>query len=96
MVANRLMLSTQGYILEASPLPKLPVVDLQPIPFPENTITVSLNHQSVEEENINGADTSIEYNASFRRYPFVVLLDGVVSSHSIFTLEPKITGGNSD
>ncbi len=40
-----------------------------------------LGRQSLEDEKINGTDPRIKYNGagSFPRYPFVILLDGVVS-----------------
>ena len=38
-----------------------------------------LNHQSREDEEINGRDTHINYETSYSRYPLVLLLDGVVS-----------------
>ena len=41
-----------------------------------------LDHQSREDEDINGKDTLIKYETGFPRYPFVLLLDGVVS-HSL-------------
>ena len=38
-----------------------------------------LDHQSREDEAINGKDTLIGYKPSFSRYPFVLFLDGIVS-----------------
>lgn len=46
----------------------------------ERALKVFLDHQSREEEAINGTSQDIEYQPGFRRYPFVLLLDGVVSS----------------
>ena len=40
---------------------------------------VLLNHQTREDEAINGTNTQIKYEASFPRYPLVLLLDGIVS-----------------
>lgn len=42
---------------------------------------VLLNHQSREDEAINGTNTQIEYEAGFPRYPLVLLLDGIVSGN---------------
>ena len=67
-----------GYILEASPLPKLPVVGFQAVEKRNGAFHVILDHQSHEEEAVNGTNTNIEYNVSFPRYPFVLLLDGVL------------------
>ncbi|KAL8720516.1 MAG: hypothetical protein Q9225_002638 [Loekoesia sp. 1 TL-2023] len=66
-----------GYILEASPLPRLPVTALQSVPNPQLTFRVSLNHQSKEEEAINGSDPIVRYGTGYRRYPFLLLLDGI-------------------
>ena len=67
-----------GYVLEASPLPKLPVAGFQAVKKPNGAFHVILDHQSREDEAVNGADTKIEYEVSFPRYPFVLLLDGIL------------------
>lgn len=46
----------------------------------QRALNVSLDYQSREEEVINGADQDLQYQPGFPRYPFVLLLDGVVSS----------------
>lgn len=43
-------------------------------------LKVYLDHQSREEEAINGTNQNIEFQPAFSRYPFVLLLDGVVSA----------------
>ena len=70
----------QGYILEASPLPKLPVIGLQPVLELKAAFHVSLDHQSREEEIVNGKNSNIEQQSTFPRYPLVLLVDGIVSS----------------
>ena len=67
-----------GYILEASPLPKLPVVGFQAIKERNGAFHVILDHQSREDEAVNGTSTSIKYEVGFPRYPFVLLLDGIL------------------
>ena len=67
-----------GYVLEASPLPKLPVAGFQAVKKRNGAFHVILDHQSREDEAVNGADTNIEYEVSFPRYPFVLLLDGIL------------------
>ncbi|KAI4097204.1 MAG: hypothetical protein LQ344_000614 [Seirophora lacunosa] len=69
----------QGYILEASPLPKLPVTGLQAVPKPQAKFGVALNHQSREEAAVNGNSSMIKYGTGSRRYPFLLLLDEIVS-----------------
>lgn len=39
---------------------------------------MALDHQSREDEDINGTDTAIKYNPSFPRFPFVLFLDGIL------------------
>jgi len=70
-----------GYILEASPLPKLPVTSLGELSA-QNSMTgykVSLDHQSREEAAVNGTDNfiPIPFNPSGHK-PFVLLLDSIV------------------
>ena len=67
-----------GYILEASPLPKLPVVGFESVPRPQASFKILLDHQSREEEAINGIQPMIKYQSGFRRFPFVLLLDGIL------------------
>ncbi|KAI4262118.1 MAG: hypothetical protein L6R42_002697 [Xanthoria sp. 1 TBL-2021] len=70
-----------GYILEASPLPKLPVTGLKRVPrppgTPQPTFDVILDHQSREEEAVNGTSTAVPYGTGHQRYPFLLLLDGI-------------------
>ncbi|KAH8821075.1 hypothetical protein F5884DRAFT_766484 [Xylogone sp. PMI_703] len=70
-----------GYILEASPLPKLPVTSLGELVKNEDMITgfeVELDHQSREDAAINGTDNFIPYRPNVTgRKPFVLLLDSI-------------------
>ena len=67
-----------GYILEASPLPKLPVTGFQAVEKRNGEFHVILDHQSREDEAINGTGSIIKYDVTFPRYPFVLLLDGIL------------------
>ena len=67
-----------GYILEASPLPKLPVTGFQAVEKRNGEFHVILDHQSREDEAVNGTDSIIKYDVTFPRYPFVLLLDGIL------------------
>lgn len=60
-------------------MPKLPVIGLGPILGPKAPLHLILDHQSREDEDINGNDTNVQYEEGFSRYPFVLLLDGIVS-----------------
>lgn len=66
-----------GYILEASPLPKIPVTSLDPVPSPQASFRVAMGHQSKEEEAVNGSNSVVRYGTGYRRYPFLLLLDGI-------------------
>ncbi|RFU29889.1 hypothetical protein B7463_g6438, partial [Scytalidium lignicola] len=70
-----------GYILEASPLPKLPVTSLGELVSNESNVTgfnVQLDYQSREEATINGTENFIPFRPSVRgRKPFVLLLDSI-------------------
>jgi 21S rRNA (GM2251-2'-O)-methyltransferase len=71
---------TKGYILETSPLPKLPVTGLESVPNrTQESFDVCLDHQSAEEESVNGTKNLVKYEPAFSRYPFILLLDGIVS-----------------
>ena len=67
-----------GYVLEVSPLPRKPVTALQTIEGRQKKFEVLLAHQSREEEAVNGAETNIPYETSFARYPFILMLDGIL------------------
>ncbi|MCJ1251612.1 hypothetical protein MMC30_008847 [Trapelia coarctata] len=67
-----------GYILEASPLPKLPATGLLPVDGYNRSLEVSLDHQSREDELVNGTNPVIKYKTAFPRYPFVLMLDGIL------------------
>lgn len=70
----------KGYILEASPLPKLPITALESVPSStQNSFSVCLDHQSAEDEAINGTENRVNYRPTFSRFPFILLLDGIVS-----------------
>lgn len=73
----------KGYILEASPLPQLPVASLRRMEKPQFTFDAELQHQSREEEAINGTDGMIRAATTNARYPIVLLLDGIVSTFNL-------------
>ncbi|CAP97644.1 hypothetical protein E8E15_010483 [Penicillium rubens] len=79
-----------GCILEASPLPKLPVRSLQAVPsISEEYFRTELAPQTREEAAVNGTDDRIQIHhpsppphgtEQRHRYPIVLLLDGVVDT----------------
>lgn len=73
-----------GIILEASPMPQVPVTSLQSVPSPtDEYFEVGLDKQSVEEAEVNGSSNRIVRVERFEevaksRYPLVILLDGIL------------------
>jgi tRNA G18 (ribose-2'-O)-methylase SpoU len=72
-----------GYVLEASPVPKLPVTALESVEGPSETFQVQLGHQSAEELAINSTFDIHDSLASMpsvggtQRYPFLLMLDRI-------------------
>lgn len=67
-----------GYILEASPLPRLPVVSLGEVS--QYGFQVVLGHQSREEAEVNGTENFISTQStstSLKRNPLVLYLDSI-------------------
>lgn len=69
-----------GCILEASPLPKLPITALEPVEsISKDHFRVALDKQTQEEAEINGTDPNIPLAPrTDDRYPFLLLLDGIL------------------
>ena len=69
-----------GFVLETSPLPNLPVKSLGALE--ENSTRMGFhvvrNHQTKEEEAINGNDTFIPRSSDVAPKPFVVLLNEIM------------------
>ena len=72
-----------GYVLEASPVPKLPVTALEKVGSPSETYSAQLGHQSAEELAINrifdmhGSLGTLPSVGGMQRYPFIVMLDRI-------------------
>jgi 21S rRNA (GM2251-2'-O)-methyltransferase len=72
-----------GYVLEASPVPKLPVTALERVEGPAEGFDVQLGHQSVEELainstfNIHGSVATLQIVSRTQRYPFILMLDRI-------------------
>jgi 21S rRNA (GM2251-2'-O)-methyltransferase len=70
-----------GYVLETSPLPRLPVTGLGELTAQDGKegFTVSVDYQSREEAAVNGTENFIPLARSASgRKPFVLLLDSIV------------------
>ncbi|KAG8529454.1 uncharacterized protein KY384_006091 [Bacidia gigantensis] len=78
-----ILTSSQGYILEASPIPQQPINALAPVNALQGDLAVVLDHQSQEEKAINGVNSVIQHTKTFPRYPFVAFLDGILDSGNL-------------
>lgn len=72
-----------GYVLEVSPLPKLPVTALETVSSPSKTFALSLGHQTAEDVavnstfDMNGSLATIPAVGGTQRYPLVLMLDSI-------------------
>ena len=64
-----------GYVLEASAIPMTPVKALGRVTEPGEGFLIEAEHQSAEEIAVNGRITNIP--VKIRRFPFVLMLDGI-------------------
>ena len=60
------------------------------------SFSVEPSPQSEEEKLINGHDTTIGLSSSWNRYPFVIMLDGIVSSSLSFRLSRLVWRAGRD
>ncbi|KAG0645716.1 rRNA methyltransferase [Hyphodiscus hymeniophilus] len=70
-----------GYILEASPLPRTPILSLGEVTSSDGQsgFRISLDHQSREEAAVNGTADFIKFSTNVPgRKPLVLLLDSIV------------------
>lgn len=69
-----------GCVLEASPLPQLPIKALGPLreDGPEPAMEVVIGRQSKEEEEINGTDPLVTYSPNRKQKPLIVFLHHIV------------------
>lgn len=77
-----------GFVLEASPLPRLPVVSLGKVEERVGRLGfhIKLDHQSKEEEAVNGTSTFIERASSLTPKPFVLLLNEILDPGNLGAL----------
>lgn len=74
-----------GVVLEASPLPRLPVTGFRAVQSIEDDhFRVDLGPQTREEADVNGVDNRVPIHSSHRkRYPVTLLLDGIVDTGNL-------------
>ena len=66
-----------GYVLEASPLPKLPVKHLSETDM-GGEVRLALDYQSEEEEVVNGRKSSFSNQSPGKAFPLVLMLDRIL------------------
>ncbi|KAJ4381906.1 hypothetical protein N0V86_003275 [Didymella sp. IMI 355093] len=71
-----------GFILEASPLPVPPIVELKECVKEEGKFEVVLGPQTKEEVAVNGTRTSYKYKSSWR-FPLILYLDGILDEGNL-------------
>ena len=75
-----------GWILEASPVPKLPVMVMSPVISPSDPINVSVGWESEEQKAVNsifdvtGNKATIPSVRPTHRFPFMLLLDCITDT----------------
>lgn len=69
-----------GYILEASPLPMLPVISLRGLIEQDGSpgFEVLVDHQSREDAAINGTSNFLQSSTTPGRKPFILFLDSIL------------------
>ena len=69
----------KGIVLEASSLPVVPIRSLSTSSKDKETFDAVLEPQREEDEAVNGTNPESVYKSNGWRYPFVLLLDHIVS-----------------
>lgn len=82
-----------GFVLEASPLPRLPVTHYESVSPSSDHFSVSVSPQSMEEAAVNGTDGRISRRISSSNslsvvqkrhaYPFTLLLEGILDPGNV-------------
>ena len=67
-------------MLEASPLPKFACSSLEDIDPVTGAFRVTRSKQSQEDLEISGDGSEIKFDVNTRRFPFLLFLDGIVST----------------
>jgi 21S rRNA (GM2251-2'-O)-methyltransferase len=71
-----------GFILEASPLPQVPITELGPSSL-DGHFSVSLDTQSAEDAAVNGTQTEYDYKSAGWRHPLLLYVDGVLDEGNL-------------
>ncbi|ORY14691.1 Alpha/beta knot methyltransferase [Clohesyomyces aquaticus] len=72
-----------GFILEASPLPRPPITQLGIASRDAESFLVQLDRQSREDAIVNGTREKYSYKSAGWRYPFLLYVDGVLDEGNL-------------
>lgn len=77
-----------GFVLETSPLPQLPITALGPLEETPSRLGfhVNLGHQTREDEEVNGKDTFVKRSSNVTAKPFVLLLNEIIDPGNLGAL----------
>jgi 21S rRNA (GM2251-2'-O)-methyltransferase len=77
-----------GFVLETSPIPQLPITALGPLEENPSRLgfNVKLDHQSKEEEAVNGTESFIPRSSSVTAKPYVLLLNEILDPGNLGAL----------
>lgn len=73
----------KGFILETSPLPRPPILELHSPSKAGNEFTLVLDKQSREDAEVNGRQTRYTYKSAGWRHPMVLYIDGVLDEGNL-------------
>jgi 21S rRNA (GM2251-2'-O)-methyltransferase len=68
-----------GVILESSPLPVPPIIELKTPSLEDESFSVALDTQSAEDALVNGKQELYSYKSAGWRHPLILYVDGVVN-----------------
>lgn len=68
-----------GVILESSPLPVPPIIELKTASIADESFSVAVDNQSAEDALVNGKQELYSYKSGGWRHPLNLYVDGVVS-----------------
>ncbi|KAL5118561.1 hypothetical protein ACEQ8H_003576 [Pleosporales sp. CAS-2024a] len=72
-----------GVVLEASPLPVLPITELKEASLEDESFSVTVDSQSAEDALVNGKQDVWSYKAAGWRHPLVLYVDGVLDEGNL-------------
>ncbi|KAF2193814.1 alpha/beta knot [Zopfia rhizophila CBS 207.26] len=72
-----------GFILESSPLPQLPITELGAYSIKSGSFDVVIPHQSREDIQVNGTQDHYKYKSGGWKHPLILYIDGVLDEGNL-------------